>query len=606
VSPELQAWDEGAQKLSVATWREVFHDLYQQTRQDGIIETRRIYNRHKQAAIAFVGDCDLEQLRQKWTATPARERRRIASTMIGCLVDSARRTLFMLALDVTFPRDWRFRCDCLGYLDMVYEEEINDDPLLKQLFTQQIERVSRIWRWPSDMDRSMPWQYVVLLLRHNSREHCENIIDTICENHGDIRPRTLLVMVDYLTKIGESDRAAEMLARIPPEEREEHKVRILERCANLISIDTIQESDSAGNFRILPKLIGLGLPMDARFHNCLLIRALDLGWPVVAWEMFVYMEKEGIPVDPNGYLRLLQDSFERDDRNKMDAIMSTILERQELYQYPYLVVYMMNIVRVVCTIDRKLPSETSVSHLLAIYDRAFDRAPLVKLRIADPLPNKTDTRAKLESPPPVVLGFTIWAYVLCQRDHRLVAALWFWILHLMKQQDESILACAKHDVMWNGFIHFYGMSRFNLSKGIDVIETMINHNLCTPTQRTWSEVLCVFLKHDQEDVATKLWKSILARDVPLTDGGWSFLRRRFDGARLSELVQEHFDGVRNVPGGIQEALSPNPKSINPDPRGESATSGSPAFQQVNASGAPEHDEDVGPSDAAPEATNVAV
>jgi pentatricopeptide repeat protein len=399
----------------------------------------------------------------------------------------------------------------------------------------------------------MPWYFLVLFLRHNSPEHIENILDTIMENYKDLSPRVLLVIVDHFTKLGDTDRALELLSHIPPEQREEHKVRILERCANLISIDTIDESDSVANFRALPRLVGLGLPMDFKVHNRILERALELGRPEVAWEVFRFMEARGICVEANGYLMLLKNSFEQSDREKLDTMMSSIHRREDLYQYPYLVTYMMNIVRVVCTIDRKLSPETSVSHLLAIYDRAYDRAPLVKLGIVNALPPQHTLRKRLDQPPPAVLGFTIWAYVLCQRDERIVSALWFWIMHMIKQQDESILACAKHDVMWNGFIHFYARSRFFLRKAVYVVEAMIEHNLCMPTERTWSEVLCGFMKHGEEETAAKIWHMMLARDVHPTEKGWAFLLENYDQTRLADLVKDGID-ERQMPEGMDTAL----------------------------------------------------
>ncbi|EXJ62560.1 hypothetical protein A1O7_02998 [Cladophialophora yegresii CBS 114405] len=472
--------------------------------------------------------------------------------MLGCLVDSGRRTLLMLSLDILFPRDWRLRCECLCFLDQAYRDEIDADVYLQELFAQQIERVSRIWTWPSDTKR-FPWYFLVLFLRHNSPEHIENIIDTIIDNYQDISPRVILVIVDHFTNLGDTDRALEWLSRILPDQREEHKVRILERCANLISIDTIDESDSVANFRALPKLVGLGLPMNVKVHNRILERALELGRPEVAWEVFRFMEARDICVEANGYLMLLKNSFEQNDREKLDAMMSSIHRHEDLYQYPYLVTYMMNIVRVVCAIDRKLSPETSVSHLLAIYGKAYDRTPLVKLGIVNAVPPQHNLQKGLEQPPPAVLGFTIWAYVLCQRDERIVSALWFWIMHMIKQQDETILACAKHDVMWNGFIHFYARSRFFLRKAVYVVETMMDHDLCMPTERSWSELLCGFLKHGEEETAAKIWHMMLAREVHPTEKGWAFLLENYDQTRLADLVKHCID-ERQMPQGMDKVL----------------------------------------------------
>ncbi|KIX98254.1 uncharacterized protein Z520_06334 [Fonsecaea multimorphosa CBS 102226] len=506
---------------------------------------------YKQVAVAFVGDYTLEELRKAWLKMPLRSKRQhLTQILLGCLADGARRTLLMLSVLPTVPRDWTTRCDCLCYLDMVYRKEIDADPHLQELFAGQIALVSRMSTWPEE---TMPFHFLVLLLRHNDAEHCENIIDTLFQNYAPLPPRLILVMVDHFTKLGNADRAIELLSCIPPDQREEHKVRILDRCAKLITIDTVEESGTVGNFRALPKLIELGMPMDAKAHNLIIERALSLNVPDVAWEVFHFMEAKDIHVDERSHLFLLKDSFERQNREKLDEIMSAIHQREDLYKYPYLVTYMMHIVRVVCTIDRKLPAGISVSHLLAIYDRAYDRAPLIKLGIVNPLPVDESLPKKLSEPPPAVLGFTIWAYVLCQRDERLVSALWYWIIHMVKQQDPSILECAKHDIMYNGFIHFYARSRFFLRKAVDVVEAMIERNLCVPSERTWSEVLCGFLQHGEEEAAEKIWRMMLARDVQPTEKGYAFLLGKYDESQFAKLVRYVLD-ERRMPDGLDMTL----------------------------------------------------
>ena len=550
--PESESLPETTYEGFREFWRANYKELFEQTRKGNVAEVRTKLDAHRQVAASLIRDRKLEEVREAWANAPQRDKLHLASIMLGCLVDSARSTLLMLSLDINFPRDWRHRCECLCYLDIEYRDEIDADARLQELFAQQIKRISTIWTWPPTLGE-MPWYSLVLLLRHNSLEHCENIIDTVLENYENMSPRLILVMVDHFTKLGDTDRAIELLSRIPNEQREEHKVRILQRCANLISIDTIEKSDSVGNFRALHALISLGLPMNAKSHNRILERALELGAPEVAWEVFRFMEAKDIQVDARSHLLLLKDSFERNNRENLDAMMSAIHGREDLYQYPYLVTYMMHIVRVVCTIDRNLAPEKSVSHLLAVYDKAYDRTPLIKLNIVNALPDGGNLRPKLEQPPPAVLGFTIWAYVLCQHDERLVSSLWFWIIHMTNQQDESILACAKHDIMWNGFIHFYARGRFYLRKAVDVVEAMIEHNLCMPTERTWSEVLCGFMRHGEEETAAKIWSMMMARDIQPTKKGWAFLLEKYDQTQLSELVKYVLD-ERQMPEGLDTTL----------------------------------------------------
>lgn len=531
-------------------WTRNYDKLFERMRYGEGAIARRNLGMQKQRAEAFVGERSLEQLQDAWDEVPSNQKLLVLpDLLLGCLVDSARRTLMMLSINISIPHDWRVRCECLCHLDMMYRKEIKRDPELRALFAKQIEQVSRISAWPL---YPMPWFFLVLLLRHNGPEHCERIVDAILQDQS-VSPRLVFVMIDHFTKIRDADRALDLLSRIPPEEWEEHKVRILDRAANLISIDTIEKTGSVVSFRALSALIRLGLPLDSRAHNRLIQRAVTLGMPDVAWEVLNFMEAKGIPADAESHVFLLKDSFERNDSEKLEATMSAIHGRKDLYQWPYVITYMMNIVRIICTVDRKVSPEISVSHLLAIYDRVYDRAPLVRLGLVNASLSEESSQEHLQQPPPVVLGFTIWAYVLCQRDERLVSALWFWIVHMIKQGDETILECARHDVMYNGFIHFYAKSRFFLGKAVDVVEAMIEHNLCMPTERTWSEVLCGFLNHGEEETARKIWRTMLASGFQPTRKGWGFLMGKFTQTNLADLVKHVLD-ERRMPGGIDTAL----------------------------------------------------
>lgn len=480
----------------------------------------------------------------------------------------------MLSVIPTLPRDWKVRCECLSYLELVHRKEITASPYLQDLFAKQIELVSKVWAWPEQ--DTMPRAFLVLLLRHNGPDVCENIIDTVFQNYNPVSPRLILPMVDHYTKTGDPDRAFELLSQVSPERHEDLKEPIFNRCANLIRSDTIEESGAVRNFKLLPKLMDFGMPMDARAHNLIIHRAISLKLPSVAWEVYRFMAAENIPADPNTHLLLLKDSFEHQHQQQLDEIMSAIHQREDLYQYPYLVAYMMHIVRVVCSIDRQLAPEVSMSHLLAIYDRAYNRGPLINLHLVS---GDLSTSKDLPEPPPVVLGFTIWAIVLCQRADRPVASLWHWIMHLIQRNDESICAAAKHDILYNGFIHFYARRPATLKKGVFVLEKMFELGLCMPTERTWSEVLCGFLRFDDEATAAKIWELMMEQDIQPTKDGWEFLLQKYDRSMLAQQVRYVLE-ERQMPEGL-EAVMRWPWQPGKEPESNNTGTGGAGFTRLS-------------------------
>ncbi|KAL6250019.1 hypothetical protein RBB50_002320 [Rhinocladiella similis] len=495
---------------------------------------------HRQTALSFIRHDNVEKLRGAWLEMSRDSRRRMMPyVFIGSLVDSARKTLLMLTMLPALPRDWRMRCECLAYLDLVHRAEIDANPDLQALFSEQIDRISRVETWPK-LAR-MPLAFLTLLLRHNTTRRCEDIIEGVFTQAESVPVSTLLGMVDHYTRTGDAERAVELLFLIPVEQHEDFRQEILDRVAKVIPLDTIVETDGVHNFQWIPKLMQLGITMNAKIHNLIIERAIALGQPTVAWELYRFMEREKIDVDARRHLVLLRDGFERNERDKLDTIMSAIHERKDLFDDPYLVAYMMHIIRVICRAERKLPTESSINHVLAVYDRAYSRESLARLGLVEAVQELHASDQQLLQPKPGLLAFTIWAITLCQTDERQVSRLWHWILHMVKQGDALLLEAAKHDVLYNGFIHFYCGHPSTLSNAFGVVQEMVNLGHCSPSQRTWSELLYGTLRYGQEDLARHIWRDMLSDDMRLNKPAWEFLLAKFEQSAFAQEMEDAID-----------------------------------------------------------------
>ena len=74
-----------------------------------------------------------------------------------------------------------------------------------------------------------------------------------------------------------------------------------------------------------------------------------------------------------------------------------------------------------------------------------------------------------------------------------------------------------------------------------------------PTERSWSEVLCGFMKHGEEETAAKIWQMMLARNVYPTEKGWAFLLEKYDETQLADMVKYVLD-ERRMPAGLVKTL----------------------------------------------------
>ena len=121
---------------------------------------------------------------------------------------------------------------------------------------------------------------------------------------------------------------------------------------------------------------------------------------------------------------------------------------------------------------------------------------------------------------------------------------------MIKQQDRSVREAAAHDVLYNGFIHFYSRHPSTLDKALGVVQEMIDLQLCIPTKRTWSEILCGFLRHGEDETAAKIWRNMLSNQMRSSKPGWEFLLTRFDKSLLADEIQDVLN-ERRMPEGFE-------------------------------------------------------
>lgn len=535
---------------------------------------RRIWKRAQQAdwfylysTLAFPEDGDILQARKSmasyqahaadflapsqrpWNAPLAYKAEHMVSLLIGGLVQSPKSTLDLMALMENVPGfSWRIQCNCLTYLRKVYWSAIETEPGIREMYDSQIEKVAVVNGWP----RYMPQSALLAMLTHSSVQRRQNIIDSVLTHYDPVPVPLLLAMVDYYTKQELPEHALAILSRIPPEELRSLEPRLYGRYHNLIKIDNVERNPSGLNFQILPKLVETGLPLTENMHNEVLERAVKLGLPDVAWEVYRFMEANKIDVDPRRHLVLLRNSFQRGDLDGLNLIMSKIYQRKDLFKDPFLVSYTMNIVRYVCYFERQLPVTESLAHILAVYDRAYNRTPLVKLGIADPLP-PSGTGETLPQPDGPQLSFTLWTYVLVQRSDYQVTHFWHHFIHLVKSGERDMCAAACHDILYNGLILFWCRKRDTLMNAVDVLEEMERLGLSTPTEVTWVLLIFGFMKHGQEAAAEKIRQMMIARGVETNPENWHHLLKEFSDSNLAARV-EHDLGERRMPHGQKKPL----------------------------------------------------
>lgn len=459
--------------------------------------------------------------------------RHMVPLLIGALARSARSALHLMLLmqDLSSFRE-NMKRDCILYIGKVYRQTIETDPAIREMYDRQIERAFGDSQWPDVMPQSL----LLASLNHSSLQKCRDTIDSVL-NHYDPVPLPLLkVMIDYYTEQKLPKEALGILSRIAPEDLVADAPSFYGRFHNLIKIDTVEESSSGLNFQLLPALVATGIPLTEGLHNEVLERAITLELPDVAWEVYRFMEGNSITVDSRRHLALLRSCFKRSDLDGLSLIMSNIHKRPDLVKDPFLVSYTMNIVRYVCHHQRKLPVSESLAHILAVYDRVYDRAPLVKLAITDALP-ASEPGVTLVHPDGIQLAFTLWTYVLVQHSDHRVSHFWLQFIHLVNLGEPEMCAAACHDVLYNGFISYWCRDQHTLINAVEVLEEMERLGLCAPSEHTWILLISGFMRHGQESAAENIRQMMKSRGVNPDSSHWKYLLKHYSDSAIAAHVE---------------------------------------------------------------------
>ena len=449
-------------------------------------------------------------IKSRWLENPyAIRRHRWPIMLLHCLTASARKTLLLLH---SLPRESYMlidmTMDCLLFLKRVYRLDIASDPALQGLFKQVLSEMRRIERWPTSPMRQ---RHLDLFLEEASPDEGRQLLNDFRATYSQQSTSTMLRFMDFFTKTGDIENALDCLQRIAPVTLAASQRRVLARCTNLLKLDTVRKKGPSYNFDILPRMLEIGIKPNLIIHNIVIKNAFRAGMSGVGWDLFHFMQEQGLTTDARTYLVLLKDAFLQQNSSRLNELFSAIHQRADLFQNAHIVAYTLNIVRLLSYQKRLSPAET-VSNMLPMYTRAFNIEPLRRLGLMTDIETSV-ANAQLPQPDPRTLAFTVWSYILSQREPFVVNTLWHWFQRHIQAGDPLIVSMSQHDIVYNGFAVFHSRREPGLNRCLAIVQHMLDSGCCEPTARTWSILLLAFVKHGRFSVAEKVKKMMLVRGV---------------------------------------------------------------------------------------------
>lgn len=458
--------------------------------------------------------------------------------LAAALTDSASATLRLLnTLQIPF-RQFHVTMDCLLYIQRAYEHELSSSTYIYQMFKKRLFLMFEIWKEPLCC---MKFRHFALFLEHLSVEQIENLLERTSDD-SPLEPKVLLALTDFYTRHQQVELALAQLASLPPAMLTASEPLLLQRCTNLLKLDSVEVSENQQNFKILPKILELGIIPDVPIYNLTIQNACAAGISGVGWDLYRHMLSEGVGTNAQTYLALLIDSFKRKDVQCLNEVLTAIHHNEDLARNPWLACCTMNIVRLVCRFARKDRPHVALSHMMAIYDRAFSRATLHKLGLLSP---SSDANGSTELPEPgsETLGHIIRLFVLNSTSRAFVSRLWTNLLELLVAEDSQTLEAARSPVFYDGFVLFYSRSVEQVGKCLEVVQQMLHGGLCQPTSRTWTILVHALLKHGQYETARRVHKLMTTHNLVPEGEIWAKITNKYPKLQLTSESAAYLDSV---------------------------------------------------------------
>ncbi|KAL2004026.1 hypothetical protein VTN02DRAFT_824 [Thermoascus thermophilus] len=427
--------------------------------------------------------------------------------------------------------------DCLLYLDKFHYDELKQWKSDENWYNSIICSCLDPERWPSV---SISQRGVRLYLKRSDHGGVTRAFQLMSERQIQVNAETALCFVSCFTKFGDADRAMEAFRLLPQIDQpgfDLNSEAVLRHCCKLLTLDSVQDRDGERNFKILPKVLELGVRPDRDMMNVVLSNAFKTGDPQLGLDMLAYMKSQGFELDSYTYLTLLTDAVKHGDRERVDDVLRDINPREELRNNPYIASKIFHahytfMARHLSSDDQ--PAEV-FSSMLNIYNELHDVTPLKDLRIVPR--NYVPTEEGANLPPSVVaLYIMIATYLRCQTAIANVYRIYQRFRELVMEGHETIALLAETDHTYNEFLVAFRRDPRALRYCVQIVEDMLHPHsgvlrgseprpiVCAkPTVTTWNILLGAFIYNKQPLAAEKVKEMMRKHGVEFDQVTWNII-----------------------------------------------------------------------------------
>lgn len=441
--------------------------------------------------------------------------------------------------------DFTMVVDCLLYMDnFYYADWLKDWKSGAHTYESLIETCLHPGHWPII---SLPQKGVRLYIRRAGLEAVALALRLVRERSIQVTAETALCFMWRFTKLGDVKSALDALGFIPfikdpkfPMDSE----GVLRHCCKLLTLDSVQDGIEGRNFRILPRLLELGVRPDRDMMNVVLSNAFKTGDPQLGADMLQFMKSHGHEFDSYTYVTLLTDAVARGDRGRAEVLFREVGMQEELRKNPYIAskIFHSHFVFTVKNMDADADPSGVFYSMLDMYNAIHDITPLKELFIISP--HYTPRAGGANTPPShIALYLMIATYFRCQNRLATVQRIYNRFHELVTQGHPTIAPLAETDHTYNEFLIALRGNPRGLRSCVRLVEDMLHSAIppdsssgkaitpVKPTMRTWTLLLSAFIYNRQPLAAEKIKEMMAKHKVKYNDVTWNTIVNGYANAQ---------------------------------------------------------------------------
>ena len=450
---------------------------------------------------------------------------------------------FLLVTTQTVEKpDFTMIADCFIYLDnFYYADWLKDWENATHTYRSLLEKCLSPTIWPI---LSLPNKGARIFIRRSRPPGVRHAFGVVKERSINICPETALCFMWRFTELGDVNRALEALELIPKLGDPNFSINsdeVFRHCCKLLTLDTVQDGPAGRNFRILPRLLEMGVKPDRDMMNIVVSNAFRTGDPQLGSDMLQFMKTHGHEFDSYTYLTLLTEAVSRGDRQQVDSLIREIELQEDLRTNEYLVskIFHSHFVFTAKYPDSETDRSSVFYFMLDLYNQLHDIAPLKELLVIPPHYAPKEEGAK--SPPSkFALFIMIATYLRCQKSLDNVQLVYNRFQELVTQGHPSVAPLAATEHTWNEFLIALRDNPRGLPTSVRIVEDMLRpQNPQTtqsitpakPTIRTWTLLLSAFLYSRKPEAAEKVKEMMTTYKVEYSDVTWNVIINGYANAQ---------------------------------------------------------------------------